>query len=173
MPQRRMITRTLALMLPLALAAPALAAGRDPGPGHHRMGPMMGSPVVHRLMMAVHSLDLTDDQSKQLHARMEEFHAVNEAKLAQLGTAHQALADQVLAEPIDEAAIRADIGTMANVHAEIAVAEAYLVKDLRGVLTEDQRDQLDKELAKAPDDSAPPCHGAGPQDGSIPRHHGG
>jgi len=134
---------------------------------------MMGAPVIHRLMMAVHSLDLTEDQTKQLHAKMEEFHAVNDAKLVQLGTAHKALADQVLAEPIDEAAIRADIATMANVHAEIAVAEAYLVKDLRGVLTADQREQLDQELAKAPDDSALPCHGAGPEDCSIPRHHGG
>ena len=168
----RMIARTLAVALLLGLAAPVLAAPPAPPepPDHGRMrhamgpqemGPLMGSPAVHRLMMAMHSLDLSDDQKGQIHAKMEEFHTANEAKLVQLGAAQKALADRELADPIDEAGIRSDVATMAGLRADVAVAEAYLVKDLRGVLTDDQRDQLDKEIAKTPDDIA------------IPRHHGG
>ena len=168
---RRLMTRTLALALPLAVAAPGFAADppRDPGEMHRRMGAEMGpigSPAVHRLMMALHSVELSDDQKGQIHALMGQFHAANEAKLIQLGNAQKAMVDQALAEPIDEAAIRSDVAAMAVVRADVAVAEAYLMKDLRGVLTAEQRDQLEKELAKAPDDMPPP-------DGAMPRHHGG
>jgi Spy/CpxP family protein refolding chaperone len=160
-----MMIRTLALAVPLALAAPTFAAAPDADQGQmrHRMGPEMGavlgSPTIHRLMMAMHSLDLTEDQKTQIHSLMDQFHTANEAKLTQMGNAHKALVDRVLAEPIDEAGIRGDIAAMAAVHADVAVAEAYLAKDLRGVLTSDQRDQLEKALATTPDD--------------MPRHHGG
>ncbi|MBI3450209.1 MAG: periplasmic heavy metal sensor [Acidobacteria bacterium] len=178
MPHRRMIARTLALALPLALAVPVFAGGpgHGPGPGPeggmmHPMGGMMGSPVAHKLMMALHTLDLTEEEKTAIHGKFEQFHATNQTKLAQLGTAHKALVDQILADPVDESAIRSDVATMANVHADVAVAEAYLVKDIRSVLTSDQLVQLEKALANIGDDDMPGP--GGPHDGSRPRHHGG
>jgi len=175
-----MIARTLALSLPFLLAAPLLAGGpgHGPGPGPgpeggmmHPMGAMLGAPVAHKLMMALHTLDLTEEERTAIHGKFEQFHATNQAKLAQLGTAHKALVDQILADPVDESAIRSDVATMASVHAEVAVVEAYLVKDIRSVLTNDQRDQLEKALANIGDDEMPGP--GGPHDGAMQRHHGG
>ena len=119
---------TLALVAGTLLAAGAAAQGRG-GPGR------MGGVLRH--------LDLTDDQREAIRGAVQRQRESGESLRQQLGTARQALRDAVRSGAADETAIRALAAEVAPLVADAAVQRAVLHAEIRGLLTDDQRAQLD------------------------------
>jgi len=167
MPNRHTLTRALApaaLLAMILILAPAPALAQPMGPPH----PFMGSPILHQVMRALHSLRLADDERTQIHALMDQYHQTSEASREAMMAAHRALANQALSESFDEAAIRSAASSFSALQSSQIVGEAALVRDVRSVLTSDERDQLQKMLAKiAASDETP-----GPWDEPGSHGHG-
>jgi Spy/CpxP family protein refolding chaperone len=150
-----------ALLATILIAAPAAALAQPMG----GPPPVPGSPILHSVMRALHSLPLTDEEKTQVHGLMEQFHQATEARRERMMSAHKALAGQALAESFDEPAIRSASATFSALQADEIVGEAALLRDIRSVLTSDERDQLQRTLAKmATSDEMPGHwgHGGGP-----------
>ena len=113
--------------------------GPPMGPGPFgRMGPMgpMGlvGPIVERL-------GLSDAQKDSVKTIMQSHAAEFKALADRAGTARRGLEDAVMADPIDDAAIRQKSADVAAVDADMAVAAAHVRTEVFQVLTADQRSQ--------------------------------
>jgi Spy/CpxP family protein refolding chaperone len=106
--------------------------GRFGGPG----GPMGMLPMLGR------TLNLTDTQKDQIKAiagaHTDEWKSLADRER----TAHAALNDLVIADTIDEAAIRQKSAEVAAVDADAAVARAHAHAEVLQILTADQKTQL-------------------------------
>jgi Spy/CpxP family protein refolding chaperone len=116
------------------------------GPGAFgRMGPMgpMGlvGPIVERL-------GLSDAQKDSVKTIMQSHAAEFKALAERAGTARRGLEDAVMADPIDDAAIRQKSADVAAVDADMAVAAAHVRTEVFQVLTADQRDQAKQWAAR-------------------------
>jgi Spy/CpxP family protein refolding chaperone len=108
------------------------------GPG--RMGPMGLLGPIQRLGLS----DTQKDQAKAImQAHAEEFKAIGERARA----AHIALDQAVMADPVDDAAIRQKSSEAAAVDADMAVASAHARAEVFQILTPEQREQLKKFAA--------------------------
>jgi Spy/CpxP family protein refolding chaperone len=124
----------------VALAAlPALAQGGQMGHGPHGGG-MHG----HGELMAhmIHKLDLSDTQRDQVHQIFEQTQKETELNRETMRVAHEVLADLMHAEAYDEASIRAAAEEVAAAQAELIVAHARALRDVRTVLTPAQLEQF-------------------------------
>jgi len=131
--------------------------------------PIGGSPLLHILMKAFHTLQLSDEERTQVHGLWDQYHQATEGRREQMMAAHKALANQALSESFDESAIRSASASFSALQADEVVGEATLLRDIRAVLTADERDQLQKALARmATSDEMP-----GPWEGHGPHGHGG
>jgi Spy/CpxP family protein refolding chaperone len=83
-------------------------------------------------------LGLTDDQKAKAKEILRQHQPTVQPLVRQSVAERRALRKVIRAEPIDETAIRAQSAKVASVEADLAVARAYVVKDLRAVLTDDQ-----------------------------------
>jgi Spy/CpxP family protein refolding chaperone len=118
--------------------------GRMGGPpmGPGRMGPMgMIGPIIERL-------GLTDAQKEQVKTIMQSHADEFKALAGRAGTAHRALDQAVLADAVDDGAIRQKSADVAAVDADIAVASAHVRVEVFQILTADQKDQLKKLAAR-------------------------
>jgi Spy/CpxP family protein refolding chaperone len=154
-----------ALLATILIAAPAAALAQPMG----GPPPMGGSPILHSVMKALHTLPLTDDEMKQVHGLMDQYHQSTEARREQMMAAHKVLAGQAVAESFDESAIRSASATFSALQADEIVGEAALLRDIRSVLSSDERDQLQRTLAKMATSDEMPGHWGGPD----PHGHGG
>jgi Spy/CpxP family protein refolding chaperone len=116
------------------------------GPGPFgRMGPMgpMGlvGPIVERL-------GLSDAQKDSVKTIMQSHAAEFKALAERAGTARSGLEDAVMADAIDDAAIRQKSADVAAVDADMAVAAAHVRTEVFQVLTADQRDQAKQWAAR-------------------------
>lgn len=104
-----------------------------PGPG----GPGPGGPggPVPGLRM----LDLAEAQREQVRGIMESHKAEFEAHAQKLGPAHQALADAITAEALDETAIRQRAAELAALEADGAVLRARVHAQVWALLTPEQQ----------------------------------
>ncbi len=140
-----MIRRAAPIVL-LALtlhAGPATArvAGAPPGP------PPMGPPP-RPLEMVLESIALSDAQETGIAALLRARRETGESAHAAADEAHRLLAAQVESDTFDEAAIRERAASLAAVEADRFVADAALLRDVRALLTADQREQLDRQLSR-------------------------
>src|SRR6266702_7088534 len=119
--------------------------GRPPGPGWPMgrgglFGPGPDGPLG-ILRMLGPRLNLTDAQREQLKsiadAHKDEWKALGDRARA----AHEALSDAVMADTLDEAAIRARAADVAAVDADIAVASAHARAEAWQILTPEQQAQ--------------------------------
>jgi Spy/CpxP family protein refolding chaperone len=118
------------------LFAGRLAAGVMPGggPGGHFGASRFG----HIARM----LDLTDAQRAQFKSILRSHGSEIEAQLTAGLAARRALHDAILADPIDEAAIRARAGELSRVEADGAVLFAKVRAELSPLLTDDQKQKV-------------------------------
>jgi Spy/CpxP family protein refolding chaperone len=94
------------------------------------------------LPMLGRELNLTDTQKDQIKA-IAGAHKDEWTSLADRErTAHAALNDLVMADTVDEAAIRQKSAEVAAVDADAAVARAHAHAEVSQILTADQRAQL-------------------------------
>lgn len=88
------------------------------------------------------SLGVTDDQKAQIKEILRQHQPTVQPLVKSLVTERRALRDVIRAEPVNEEAIRTQSAKVAAVETDLAVARAYVVKDLRKVLTPEQIEQL-------------------------------
>jgi len=138
---------TLAALFALAIS-PVLA---QPGPPD---GPPP-EPGPRHLALALRAVDLSFEQEARIEALMTARHEVAASIREAADKARRALGDQVRSETFDEAAIRAKAAALAPFAADRAVAEALLLRDVRQVLTADQRATFDRVLARPPMERRP------------------
>ena len=123
------------------------------GPG--RMGPMgMIGPMIERL-------GLSDAQKDQVKAIMQSHADEFKALAERAGTAHRALDQAVMADTVDDGAIRQKSAEAAAVDADMAVASAHARAEVFQILTTEQRDQLKEFAAKRAERGGPGGPGRG------------
>lgn len=128
----------------VVVAAAGLFAGRllggavpTPGPGG-RFGPP-GPPRFSRIARA---LDLTDDQKTQVKAILRSHAAEIQAQLAAGMDARRSLRDAILADPIDETAIRAKAAELSKIEGDGAVLFAKVRAEVFPLLRDDQKQKI-------------------------------
>lgn len=114
--------------------------GGPGGPGG-MLGPM-GIPGA--LPMIAERLDLSDPQRDQVRRIMASHRDEMKALGDRSFEAHQALRATVIAEIVDEAAIRARSTEVAAVEADVAVAHARIHAEIWQILTPEQQDEARK-----------------------------
>ena len=124
----------LALVAATVLAVGAAAQGRG-GPGG------MGRILRH--------LDLTDEQHEAIRGAVQRHRESGRSVRRQLGAARRALRDEVRSGTADETAIRALAAEVAPLAADAAVRRAALHAEIRGLLTDEQRAQIEAMQANA------------------------
>jgi Spy/CpxP family protein refolding chaperone len=90
----------------------------------------------------IHKLDLSDVQRDQVDQIFEQTRKETELPRASMRAAHGVLADLMHAEDYDEASIRAAAEEVAAAQAELIVAHARALRDVRDVLTPEQLEQF-------------------------------
>lgn len=131
-------TRILTLAAAVAVLAPTLLLA-GPGRGDHgRHGMRGGHGHAGMGHHGLRQLDLSEEQREQIHRLMEARRGEGEAARQQLHEAREALAQQVHAETLDEAGIRAASRAVAALEEEQAVQRARLFQEVRKVLTPEQ-----------------------------------
>lgn len=123
-----------------ALAAAGLYAGRlsadaFPQKGRGDFAPRMFSRMAR-------FLELTDDQQAQIKTVLKGHAAEIETQMAAKRTARQALRQAMLAQPVDEAAIRARAEEAGKVEGDGAVLFARIRTEIDPILTADQRTKV-------------------------------
>ena len=114
---------------------PEAVSGADSNAKHEMRG-MHGHPLIGA---ALKELDLTAEQRKTIEASVENMHT---GQRDQMKAFHKALADQVRAGKIDEAALKAQAGDMEKAKTEHRAAVVKAVETLHATLTPAQRTQL-------------------------------
>jgi Spy/CpxP family protein refolding chaperone len=131
------------------LLAGRLSAGAFPQRGHSEFGPR----VFGRIARA---LDLSDDQKNRIKTILKTHASEIETQMKASAAARQAVHDAVLAQPADEAVIRAVAERLGEVHADGAVLFAKIRTEVQPILTDEQRAKIQKfrERARHRADSA-------------------
>jgi len=115
--------------------APAGPRGRGPGFGG-RGGPQAG--------LALRQLDLTEAQREQVRQLMQQNREQMRSLLDRMRAAQDARRKAVEVVPFNESQVRAAMKDLADVEADLAVAEARLQADVYGLLSADQQQRLVK-----------------------------
>jgi Spy/CpxP family protein refolding chaperone len=131
------------------LLAGRLSAGAFPQRGHSEFGPRLFGRIAR-------ALDLTDDQKSQIKAILKTHASEIETQMKASAEARRAVHEAVLAQPVDEAAIRAAAQRLGEIHADGAVLFAKIRTEVQPLLTEEQRGKIQKfrERARHRADSA-------------------
>ena len=133
--------------------------GHDMGPGHGPLGP---------LGMALHRLDLTEEQTTKIKAILEESRPTFEALHEQIQANREAFREANPPTTFDETTIRAHVAQQSGLHADMAVAAAKVRSQVLAVLTPEQLaelEQMREQMKDRMDDSMGHGHrgfGGGP-----------
>jgi Spy/CpxP family protein refolding chaperone len=119
------------------LLAGRLSAGAFPQRGHSEFGPRVFSRIAR-------ALDLSDDQKTQIKAILKSHSSEIETQMKASAAARQAVHEAVLAQPVDEAAIRAAAQRLGEIHADGAVLFAKIRTEVQPLLTDEQRAKIQK-----------------------------
>lgn len=138
--------RVSLLAMALLLLAP-LTALAAPGLHGHAEGKGMGEDgrMLEHLM---YRLELSESQIEEVHTLVEPRQAEFEALHEQMVTARGAMMNAIHAETFDETAIREAAAAKGDVDAELGVARAMLLNEVRTVLTGDQLAELNEMFAE-------------------------
>jgi Spy/CpxP family protein refolding chaperone len=126
----------------VALAAGGLLAGRIsagafPQAGHSEFG-------LRAFGHIARALDLSGDQKARIKTILKAHAPEIETQMKASAAARQAVHDAVLAQPVDETAIRAAALRLGQVHADGAVLFAKVRTEVEPILTEEQRAKVQK-----------------------------
>ncbi|MBI5393729.1 MAG: Spy/CpxP family protein refolding chaperone [Verrucomicrobia bacterium] len=94
------------------------------------------------MLASVTSLNVTQDQIADIRELVKSHHSEMGPLVRQMADARKALREAIRSNPDDEAAIRAAAAKVATVEADLAVARAHVVKDVKVVLTDEQREKI-------------------------------
>lgn len=98
-----------------------------------------GSGLIGTMIMGrVASLHLTDQQKAELKAVLMAHGPTLRPLINQYVSERRALRGLMGAEPIDEAAIRAQVAKIATTGSDLAVQRAHIMRECRAILTPDQ-----------------------------------
>jgi len=137
---------TVALIVILFLFG---AGGAFAGPGHGGFGMHRGhgeGPLGHGFgpMRALSKLDLSAEQRSQIRERFEAAQTEIRPLFEALAVAREALHEWVHAAAPEESTIRSAAAEVARIEADLAVARSRVHQQIREVLTEEQRAELDQ-----------------------------
>ncbi len=122
----------ITLFATLALT-PAILAQPAPGDGPSMRGGPGG------MLPGLRALDLEEAQRDRIREIAEQSRDAGAAKMQQLRAARTALNEVVVADVVNESAIRARAAELATLEADAAVQRAYVTAQVLQVLTPDQR----------------------------------
>ncbi|HEX2344833.1 MAG TPA: Spy/CpxP family protein refolding chaperone [Vicinamibacterales bacterium] len=111
-------------------------SGRRHGPGRMHRGHGGGFDGL-----ALRELDLTEAQQQEIRSIHEQNREAGRGVGEKLREARRALHEATVADPIDEAAIRAAAGALANAEAEAAISRARVHAQVWKVLTPEQQEK--------------------------------
>jgi Spy/CpxP family protein refolding chaperone len=123
-----------------ALAAAGLVAGRVSADAFGHGGRADFAPRMFSRLSRV--LGLNDDQKARVKEVLKAHADEIEAQLTASAEARRALHDAVVAQPADEATIRARAADVGRVHGDGAVLLARIRTEIDPILTADQRQKL-------------------------------
>jgi Spy/CpxP family protein refolding chaperone len=115
--------------------------GFGPGEG---FGGRPGMGPLGRLGFALHRLDLSAEQRDAIHGILRQQRDATMALRDKLRAERESRMNEPLPVQFDEAKVRARAETRAKLTVEMEVARARVVSQVLGVLTQDQRDELQK-----------------------------
>jgi len=92
------------------------------------------------------SLGITDEQKTEIRSILRDHRETAVPLLKDYVQARRALREAVRASPINEDAIRGQVNAAARHQAELAIELAHIGQEVRGVLTEEQRQQTEDML---------------------------
>jgi Spy/CpxP family protein refolding chaperone len=124
------------------LLAGRISAGAFPQAGHSEFGLRVFGRIAH-------ALDLSGDQKARIKAVLKAHGSEIETQIKASAAARQAVHDAVLAQPVDEGAIRAAAARLGQVHADGAVLFAKVRTEVEPILTDEQRAKIQKFRARA------------------------
>ena len=143
MVRRFHLLHVIALVIGL-LAGGALAYAQGPEPGGPRgRGPGAG-PGGPGGGLALRGLNLTDAQQEQVRQLTQQNREQMRGLIDRMRTAQDARRRAVEAIPFNESQVRTAMKDLADVEADLAVAEARLQADVYALLSADQQQQLQK-----------------------------
>lgn len=99
---------------------------------------------IGRAMVLRSELDVTDDQKRQIHSILKEHRRDILTAVRPVVENRQKLQDAVLDESFDEEAIRDAADELGKSIGDAAVTFAKVAGKLRGVMTEEQREKIEK-----------------------------
>lgn len=117
------------------LLAGRVAAGIPGGAGHGHFGPQ-------RFARIARALDLSGDQTAQIKAILKSHATEIEAQMKAGAEARRALHDAIMADPIDESAIRAQAASLAQVEGNGAVLFARIRAEVFPILSDLQKQKI-------------------------------
>ena len=122
----------------------ALAYAQGPEPGGPRgRGPGFG-PGGPGAGLSLRALDLTDAQQEQVRQLTQQNREQMRALMDRMRAAQEARRQAVEAIPFNESQVRSAMKDVAEVEADLAVAEARLQADIYALLSADQQQRLQK-----------------------------
>jgi Spy/CpxP family protein refolding chaperone len=113
---------------------------RGRGPGIGPGGPGAG--------LSLRALDLTDAQQEQVRQLTQQNREQMRAFMDRMRAAQEARRQAVEAIPFNESQVRTAMKDLADVEADLAVAEARLQADIYALLTADQQQRLQRLRAE-------------------------
>lgn len=119
------------------LFAGRLLAGALPERSHDRFAPGIFGRIAR-------SLDLTDEQKTQIKGILRSHAAEIDEQMKVSAEARRALHDEILADPVDEGAIRARAMDLARAQADGAVLVARIRAEVYPILTAGQREKIER-----------------------------
>jgi Spy/CpxP family protein refolding chaperone len=117
------------------LLAGRLSAGAFPEKAHSGLGPRLFGRIAR-------ALDLSADQKTRIKAVLKAHATEIETQMNASAAARRAVHEAVLAQPVDETAIRAAALQLGQVHADGAVLFAKISTEIQPILTEAQRGKI-------------------------------
>ena len=138
----------LSALVAAVVASGALAHAQGPEPGGLRgRGPGVG-PGRPPAGLALRGLDLTDAQQEQVRQLSQQSREQMRALMERMRTAQEARRQAVEAIPFNESQVRAAMRDLAEIEADLAVAEARLQSDVYALLTAEQQQRLQQMRAE-------------------------
>ncbi|TAN35666.1 MAG: periplasmic heavy metal sensor [Verrucomicrobia bacterium] len=131
---------------------PTCQKHEGPGGGEmrHGPGPLGIREEIGRKVMGYvfEQLNLSDEQKAKVKEIMESHKAEGQAMMEKIGPERQALQKLIMADTLDEQAIRDQVAKLAGLEADAAVARAKIGQEIRAILTPEQAEKAKDLQAK-------------------------
>jgi len=110
---------------------------------HHGPSGMQATPMVKRLVRALHQLDLSDEQKEDIHAVMQQLKSDVRSVMEETKAGHMQLKHLIKAPEYDETAVAELAAKEGELAAERLVMTSRAMAEVLGYLTDEQRTELE------------------------------